>query len=61
MDKKIEKIKKKNMIAIAKYRKKLYKKPILKDLFIEVTLRCNAKCEHCGSSCGYEIPEDEII
>ena len=60
MDKKIEKIKKKNMIAIAKYRKKLYKKPILKDLFIEVTLRCNAKCEHCGSSCGYEIPEDEI-
>ncbi len=30
------------------------------NLFLEVTLRCNAKCEHCGSSCGYTIPKDEI-
>lgn len=60
MDKKIKKIKEKNMKNIAKYRKVLYKKPILKDLFLEVTLRCNAKCEHCGSNCGYEQPSDEI-
>ena len=37
-----------------------YKKPHLNSLFIEITLRCNAKCEHCGSSCGYEFPKDEI-
>ena len=60
MNKKIKKIKEKNMKRIAKYRKKLYKKPILKNLFLEVTLRCNAKCEHCGSSCGYKQPKDEI-
>lgn len=60
MSKEIQKIKEKNMGKIAKYRKKLYKKPVLKDLFLEVTLRCNAKCEHCGSNCGFEQPRDEI-
>lgn len=29
-------------------------------LFFEVTLRCNAHCEHCGSSCGDKMPDDEI-
>ena len=33
---------------------------ILKDLFIEVTSRCNAHCEHCGSSCGDIVQKDEI-
>lgn len=32
----------------------------LKHLFLEVTSRCNARCEHCGSSCGDFIPKDEI-
>ena len=36
------------------------KKPILKDLFLEVTSRCNARCEHCGSSCGDKAISDEI-
>ena len=27
---------------------------------MEVTSRCNARCEHCGSSCGDFIPKDEI-
>ena len=36
------------------------KHPYLNSLFLEVTLRCNARCEHCGSSCGDEIPKDEI-
>ena len=45
----IRKIKIENMDRIADYRRKLYEKPILKDLFLEVTLRCNARCEHCGS------------
>ena len=56
----IRKIKIENMDRIADYRRKLYEKPILKDLFLEVTLRCNARCEHCGSSCGDTILKDEI-
>lgn len=56
----IKQIKEKNLDNLADYIEKLYDKPILKDLFIEVTLRCNAKCEHCGSSCGDKIVNDEI-
>ena len=43
-----------------KAKKMLNRKPILRTLFIELTLRCNARCEHCGSSCGDEIRKDEI-
>ncbi len=42
------------------YRKKEYKKHELKGLFLEVTSRCNARCEHCGSSCGDFVPKDEV-
>ena len=42
------------------YKKKLMKQHPLRILFIEVTSRCNARCEHCGSSCGDEIRKDEI-
>ena len=52
--------KKKELDKIAKEVKELIKNPILSNLFLEVTLRCNAKCEHCGSSCGGIIPKDEI-
>ena len=33
---------------------KLSKKPVLYNLFWETTLRCNAKCKHCGSRAGEE-------
>ncbi len=56
----MKEIKSRNMDLSAEFIKGLYQKPILKDLFLEVTSRCNAKCEHCGSNCGYDIPEDEI-
>ena len=52
--------KKKELDKIAKEVKELIENPILSNLFLEVTLRCNAKCEHCGSSCGGIIPKDEI-
>lgn len=52
--------KKKNMLDINSHVQELYNKPKLKNLFIEVTSRCNARCEHCGSSCGDKIPNDEI-
>ena len=44
----------------------LSEKPILHNLFWETTLRCNAKCKHCGSRAGEdcnfkdELTTDEI-
>ncbi len=60
MNDEIKRIKLKNLDKLYEYRQKLYEKPILKDLFLEVTSRCNARCEHCGSSCGDKISQDEI-
>ena len=53
-------LKKQNMEELYEYRKYLYEHPKLYHLFLEVTSRCNARCEHCGSSCGYEKPKNEI-
>lgn len=58
--KKVIKSKKEDLNEVAKEVKMLINKHRLSNLFLEVTLRCNAKCEHCGSSCGYTIPKDEI-
>jgi radical SAM protein with 4Fe4S-binding SPASM domain len=46
--------------AFYNWKKKEYKEHPLRVLFFEVTLRCNARCEHCGSSCGDIIQKDEI-
>ena len=53
-------LKKQNMEELYEYRKYLYEHPKLYHLFLEVTSRCNARCEQCGSSCGYEKPKNEI-
>ena len=46
------------MKQLSDYRKLLYKNPRLRYLFLELTLRCNEHCLHCGSSCGdVESPE----
>ncbi len=45
---------------IYEYKKKEYAEHKLRALFFEVTSRCNARCEHCGSSCGDFVPKDEI-
>lgn len=51
-------LKTKHMTAVSEYRKKLQKKPVLKHLFLELTMNCNEHCKHCGSSCGDEsIPD----
>ncbi|MBR2588499.1 MAG: radical SAM protein [Bacilli bacterium] len=47
-------------------KEKLSKEPDLRNLFWETTLRCNAKCKHCGSRAGEcdtlkdELTTDEI-
>lgn len=47
-----EAVKRKQLRQLADYRKKLYMQPQLRYLFLELTLRCNERCLHCGSSCG---------
>ena len=54
------KAKKEDLDFLAAQHNYLVEHPQLANLFLEVTLRCNAKCEHCGSSCGYDFPKDEI-
>ena len=58
--KKVIRAQKKELNKLAEQVKNTVKLHPLTYLFLEVTLRCNAKCEHCGSSCSYKIPKDEI-
>lgn len=42
---------------LAQFREKLYVRPRLRQLFFELTLKCNEACFHCGSSCGAARPD----
>ncbi|MCQ2416975.1 MAG: radical SAM protein [Oscillospiraceae bacterium] len=53
------KVKQKKMNQLAVYREGLKAMPQLRNLFLELTLHCNEKCLHCGSSCG-DVPSDEM-
>lgn len=44
-------IKTRQMDVLAEYVRGLYEKPVLRQLFLELTLQCNERCFHCGSSC----------
>ena len=48
-----------NMTKLAEYREGLKTKPQLRNLFLELTLRCNERCLHCGSSCG-DVSSEEL-
>lgn len=52
-------IKKEHTRQLSEYRRKLQREPILKFLFLELTLRCNENCIHCGSRCG-EFRSEEL-
>lgn len=41
-----------HMKQLARYKRQLREKPQLRNLFLELTLRCNENCIHCGSRCG---------
>ena len=49
----------------ADYTRKLYCEPELRMLFFELTLQCNERCFHCGSSCtaqrGDELAREEWL
>ena len=40
-----------HMEQLAVHREKLYREPDLRQLFLELTLKCNERCLHCGSWC----------
>ena len=48
-----------DMEELREYRETLKTKPRLRNLFLELTLRCNERCLHCGSSCG-DVPSEEM-
>lgn len=47
-----------HMKTIEAYRAGLMIKPQLRHLFLELTMRCNERCLHCGSSCGDVFSEE---
>lgn len=59
----MKQIKTGHLDQLAAYTRGLYQKPILRHLFLELTLQCNEHCFHCGSSCtaekGEELSADE--
>ena len=52
-------LKTQHLNALAEYAGTLYRAPKLRHLFLELTLRCNEHCFHCGSSCG-DLPSPEL-
>lgn len=44
---------------LREYRDGLFTEPQLRNLFLELTLRCNENCLHCGSRCG-EVRSNEL-
>ena len=59
MNSSIDKMKLQHLQQLSDYREQLLVHPILKFLFLELTLRCNERCIHCGSSCG-DVPSEEL-
>ena len=51
-------IKERHLDQMEAYVRTLYGKPQLRNLFLELTLQCNERCFHCGSSCTPQKPED---
>ena len=54
-------IKDRNLDVLADYVRELYRNPILRQLFLELTLRCNEHCYHCGSNCMSDNKEEMSV
>ena len=52
-------MKNKHLRQLEDYRYSLFKEPQLRNLFLELTLRCNEHCLHCGSWCG-DVKSEEL-
>ena len=53
-------VKKEHLEKLANYRDAILPNPPLKHLFLELTLRCNENCLHCGSRCTAESKVNEL-
>ena len=53
----IYKLKIQHAEKLAAYREELYAHPQLRQFFLELTLKCNEACFHCGSLCGAARPD----
>lgn len=51
-------LKKQELEVLADFQKELCQSPRLVSLFLELTLRCNENCMHCGSRCGESKSEE---
>ena len=52
-------MKKDHLSKMREYRKSLMRSPKLRNLFLELTMRCNERCLHCGSYCG-DVTSEEL-
>ena len=52
-------VKTEHLKMLAEYKEKLMKEPKLKFLFLELTMRCNENCLHCGSHCN-DVQSEEL-
>ena len=57
--KKAQTLKQSHLEQVADWREQKYREPELRQLFLELTLRCNERCLHCGSACG-DVPAHEL-
>lgn len=55
----MDSIKIEHMQQLFEYKQKLRRAPQLRKLFLELTLRCNENCRHCGSRCG-DVKSEEM-
>lgn len=53
-------IKENNLKLLSDYVRSLYQAPRLCQFFLELTMRCNAHCYHCGSNCTPASVEGEL-
>ena len=56
----LDKLKEDELNILSSYRKSILNNPPLKNLFLELTLRCNEKCIHCGSRCEENSKYNEL-
>ena len=61
----IQDVKRDHLNQLADYTRTLYRAPELRKIFFELTLQCNERCFHCGSSCtaarGDELSREEWL